>query len=116
VDPEPSRGPELSGLDNPGRVDLVSVPAVGPVELVLHAAGEWDGSEQRQILLQEKLNRYLEYVVDGELAEAYPAATGRDWIVVILCDHAPDTRTSAYFQQADRELQRSGGGLQVQRL
>ena len=73
------------GLANPGVIDEVRVPAEGPVELVVHHQVPWDGSDHRQILLQEKLNRYLEHVLDGELTVEHPQARGRPWLVVVAC-------------------------------
>ena len=101
---------QAGGIDDPGAIDEVRVPARGTVELIIRQRGGWDGSDQRQILLQEKLNRYLEHVVDGELVAEHPVAEGRRWVVVIECDAAPDPRTMAYLQEADRELRRAGGG------
>jgi hypothetical protein len=110
VDSEP-----LRGIDDPGAVDLVRVPAAGPAELVLFV-DRWDGSDHRQLLLQEKLNRYLEHVLDGELVLAHPEATGRPWLVVVESAVAPDARTAAYLQQADGELRRLGGGVELRQV
>lgn len=101
------------GIHAPGSIDLVRVPESGPVELVISDSGRWDGSDHRQILLQEKLNRYLEFVLDGELAAAHPRSAGRPWTVVIESESAPDERTLAYLRRADSELRRSGGGCLV---
>ena len=101
------------GLANPGVIDDVVVPADGPVELVVRHQVPWDGSDHRQILLQEKLNRYLEHVLDGELTVEHPQARGRPWLVVVACAAEPDARTAAYLRQAAAELGRSGGGLAV---
>lgn len=98
------------GIDAPGSIDLVRVPESGPVELVIADSGSWDGSDHRQILLQEKLNRYLEFVLDGELATAQPESAGRPWTIVIESSSTPDPRTIAYLRRADNELRRSGGG------
>jgi hypothetical protein len=106
---------EAGGIDNPGLVDEVRVPAAGPIELVIAHAEAWDGSERRQILLQEKLNRYLEHVIDGELVAAHPGAAGRPWVVVIECTSLPDRRTAKYLRQADVELRRSAGAVEVRR-
>jgi hypothetical protein len=103
----------VEGLANPGGVDTVVVPDQGPVELVLRHPEAWDGSDHRQLLLQEKLNRYLEYVVDGELLAAHPAAQGRAWTVVVECASAPDARTAAYLRHAATELRGAGGDVTV---
>ena len=100
-----------AGIDDPGSIDEVRVPGRGDVELVICHDGTWDGSEQRQILLQEKVNRYLEHVVDGELAHEHPAARGRRWVVVVETAVAPDARTQDYLRAADRELRGVGGGV-----
>lgn len=105
----------LRGIDDPGAVDLVRVPITGPAELVV-LVDRWDGSDHRQLLLQEKLNRYVEHVVDGELVLAHPAASGRPWVVVIESASVPDARTAAYVQQADRELRRFGGGVELRQV
>jgi hypothetical protein len=102
-------------LDNPGLVDDVRVPLVGRVELVL-SVDLWDGSDHRQLLLQEKLNRYVEYVLDGDLRAAHPTAAGRPWAVVIESAAAPDARTAAYVQHADLVLRESGGGLELRQV
>ena len=110
MDPEP-----LRGIDDPGSVDAVRVPAAGPAELVL-LVDRWDGSDHRQLLLQEKLNRYVEHVLDGELVAAHSAAAGRPWVVVIETETAADARSAAYLQQADRELRRLGGGVELRQV
>ena len=96
-------------------VDLVRVPPAGSVELVL-LVDRWDGSERRQVLLQEKLNRYLEHVVDGELLAAHPIAAGRPWVVVIESPAAPGAATAAYLQQATLELRRLGGDIELRQV
>ena len=98
------------GIDAPESIDEVRVPRRGPVELVIQHHGGWDGSDRRQILLQEKVNRYLEYVVDGELARDRPEARRRRWVVVVECATAPDPRTAAFLDRADAELRGAGGG------
>lgn len=98
------------GIDAPGVIDRVRLPESGPVELVIEQNGGWDGSDHRQILLQEKLNRYLEFVLDGELAAAHPLSADRQWMIVIESASTPDARTLGYVRQADAELRRSGGG------
>jgi hypothetical protein len=109
-----ARAMELrSGVENPGLVDLVRVPAEGPVELVVVQPGGWDGTDRQLLLLQEKLNRYLEHVVDGELGASHPEAAGRPWTVVVETSVPPDDRTAAYLRLADRELRRAGGGTLV---
>jgi hypothetical protein len=107
---------DLSGIDNPGRVDAVVVPASGPVELVIRHPEPWDGSEHRQLLLQEKLNRYVEHVVDGELAAEHASVRQRGWTVVVETADDPDPRSAAYLRHAAQELGRAGGGLVVRLL
>jgi hypothetical protein len=105
----------MEGLANPGHVDAVVVPEHGPVELVLRHPEPWEATDHHQVLLQEKLNRYLEHVLDGELLTAHPEVRGRSWAVVVECTSAPDARTAAYLDHAARELRTAGGDVVVRR-
>ncbi len=49
----------------------------------------WDGSELQMYQLQEKLNAYLSFALDGELAEAYPSHAEKPILVELECPEMP---------------------------
>jgi hypothetical protein len=65
----------------------------GRVVLVIRHEAPWDGSDQQLFLLQEKLNAYLSFALDGEMADAYPHFAGRPVGLRIDSSTPPDPRT-----------------------
>lgn len=65
--------PEKRGVENPRIVDLISPDRDrGEVVLKILEPRPW-GSDPRQLhQLEDKLNSYFSYVLDGFLAEQYP--------------------------------------------
>ena len=62
----------------------------GRVVLVIRHEAPWDGSDQQLFLLQEKLNAYLSFALDGEMAEAYPELSKLPLRIQIDCAAMPE--------------------------
>ena len=83
--PEPPRGVEHAGV-----IDLVAHdPASDRVTLVMVERRPWDGSERQLFQLQEKFNAYVSFALDGEMAEAWPALSGKPLGVQLDCVAMP---------------------------
>jgi hypothetical protein len=78
----------------------------GVLELHIHQASEWDGSDHLLLLTQEKLYNYLAYAADKHLTS---------FRVVLDCTSSPDDRTRALLRRAGREMRKLGGALVVRR-
>jgi len=81
-------------LERTNVIDALGIDeGTGRVLLVMRHEGAWEGSAGQLYLLQEKLNAYLSFALDGEMAEAYPDFAGRAIGVRIESGSAPDART-----------------------
>ncbi|MBV9934645.1 MAG: hypothetical protein JO367_10130 [Actinobacteria bacterium] len=94
-------------------VDVVSLSQDGTlVRLYIAQAGEWTGSDEQLVSLQEKVNSYLTFILDGQMGREYPQAAGRSWEIVIHCQTGPpDARTREFLELARRGVQEYGGDL-----
>lgn len=100
------------GVENPNIVDLIT-PGPGPerVTLVMTERRGWVSLLQlRQI--EEKINRYLGYVLDGFLVEHYPEYGGRRAVLRLDCAEKP-AGEAAQFLEAAREAV-EGVGLEFE--
>ena len=79
----------------------------------------WDGSQLRLFQLQEKINAYLSFMLDGEMAEAYPQFTGKKLRLQLDCAGMPDSdvvgflsavREQIAFQEINLEVRVMGDG------
>jgi hypothetical protein len=80
-----------SGIEHAHVIDLVADDTkTGEAVLIMLEPRPWDGSELRLFQLQEKINAYLAFALDGEMAEAYPALAGKPLRLQIDCAGMPD--------------------------
>ncbi|MGB8354048.1 MAG: DUF6572 domain-containing protein [Chthoniobacteraceae bacterium] len=84
----------LSGLDHANVIDVIAYDEkTSEVTLIMRDFREWGGSEKLLFLLQEKINAYLSFALDGEMIEAYPAFVGKAIRLQLDIATAPDART-----------------------
>ncbi len=94
-----------NGVQNPAVIDLVAHdPSSDEVVLGMYEERAWDGSEERLFELQEKLNTYLSFAIDGEMNEAYPQYRGKQIRVQLNCFFSPDSATFAFLDQVKEAL------------
>lgn len=61
-------------LDQLDKIDIISTNPKG--EVVLHIADhlEWTLQKDHILLLQDKINAYLQFIESGQILEEYPTA------------------------------------------
>ncbi len=118
---EPVNPPTVQrGVEYAGVIDALSHdPATDVVTLLMVEPRAWDGSELRLFQLQEKVNAYLSFALDGEMTEAYPGLQGKPLRLLLDCMTAPDSMTLHFlgrvrdqiaFQDIKFEVRAAGPG------
>ena len=91
-------------LAQPNVIDALGIDdASGRVILVIRHDGPWEGSDAQLYQLQEKLNAYLSFALDGEMAEEHPEFANRP-IGLRIEAAAPDARTLAMLAEVRRQI------------
>jgi len=86
-------------LDQVHVIDVIAQDAqTGDVALIMTETRPWDGSDARLFQLQEKINAYLSFALDGEMVETYPQFAGRSIRLQLDCTEPPDTRTARFIR------------------
>ena len=97
------------GVENPSIVDLIEVdPASGQVVLVMIERREWDSGPQQFGQIEEKINRYMGYVLDGYLTSHYPQYEGQSVQIRLNCAQAPCGKAVAFVTAAERAVRAHG--------
>src|SRR5215207_2494583 len=105
---------ERRGIEHTAVIDLLAEnPASGRVELVMFEPRPWDGGEEQLFQLQEKLNAYMSFALDGEMAEAYPALADRPLSLVLRCLEAPPPEAVGFLAQVREQIALQGIDLEV---
>jgi hypothetical protein len=100
-----------TGVQNAKIVDLIEVdPVSADVVLVMIERRPW-GADPRQFQqIEEKINRYLGYALDGHLAEHYPQYRGKHVQVRLDCAEAPSGESRRFVDAAAHAA--SGHGVE----
>lgn len=80
----------------------IDVVAYNPVSqkaiLVIIETQPWNGNEQRIFDLQDKINAYMEFIVDGHLKRKYPNIKNDHVSIQIDCCFEPDQKTIDFLK------------------
>jgi hypothetical protein len=91
------------GVENAKVVDLISVDAAsGKVVLTMIERRPWGASDRQFQQIEEKINRYMGYVLDGFLAEQHPQFEGKAVQLRLECAEEPHGEAVLFVHAAAR--------------
>ena len=94
-----------NGLEHPGVLDAMAHDtAEDRVILAMYAWHPWEGNEQQLFQLQEKLNAYLSFLLDGEMTEAFPQLSGKPVEIQLRTRFEPDARAADLMRRMREQL------------
>ena len=67
-------------------------PKTDEAVLVMNEPNEWDASDEQLLHLQERLNAYVSFLLDGEMESGHPELAGKPARIEVRCAHMPDSR------------------------
>ena len=95
----------MNGLEHPGVLDAFAHDTrADKLVLAMYEDRSWSGEDWQLFQLQEKLNAYVSFVLDGELAEGFPDLAGKPVEIQLRTIHEPDARTLDLIGQARQQL------------
>jgi hypothetical protein len=96
---QPAAPPSPKGIEHAGVIDFLGFDKnAGEVLLKMVETRPWTPGSAQLFQLQEKLNAYLSFALDGEMLEAYPQFAQKPVRVRLECATAPGPDESAFFQ------------------
>jgi hypothetical protein len=72
--------------------------------LAMYETRPWTGGEDQLLQLQEKLNAYASFILDGEMADAFPHFLGKPVEIQLRTRHQPSPLALGLLQQAKEQL------------
>jgi hypothetical protein len=97
------------GVENSKVVDLIGVdPATDKVVLTMIERRPWGASDQQFEQIEEKINRYMGYVLDGFLAEQYPKYVGKRVQIRLDCCESPHGGAVTFVAAAKEAIENHG--------
>lgn len=85
-------------------IDFVSIDKEGNVHLTISDHLEWDIDNKHIIILQDKINSYLEAIETQVLYSKYPDAINRNIVISVVLKHSPNKDGLKFLEMVKEQL------------
>lgn len=100
------------GVENSAIIDLISVdPGTGAVVLTMIERRPWGTAALQLRQIEEKINRYMGYALDGFLVQHYPQYAGKPVTIRLQCVEAPHDEAARFVDAAADAIRQHGMDL-----
>lgn len=87
------------GVQHTGIIDFLAYRSQsGEVLLKMFEVRPWGTSEEQMFQLQEKLNAYFSFILDGEMADTYPQFKQKPVRITLECATPPEGQVLQFLQ------------------
>ena len=108
---------QLNGLEHPGVLDALAHDSrADKVVLAMYELRPWTGEDFQLFQLQEKLNAYVSFVLDGELLENFPDLAAKTVEIQLRTLHDPDAKALEFISRVREQLALQKITFQIVRL
>lgn len=85
-------------VDNINVIDAISINPEGDVVLTIADHLEWDIEKTHLLILQEKINSYLDILQNGQIYDYYPKAKGKKIVIQLIVKYMPDNEGLKFIE------------------
>lgn len=103
------------GIEHAGVIDFLAYDqSAGEVLLTMVETRPWKPGSFQLFQLQEKLNAYLSFVLDGEMLDAYPQFAQKPVRLRLECATPPGEEETAFLQHVYEQTSLQGIAFEVE--
>jgi len=98
------------GTDHPEVIDVITEK---DDTCYLYVIQDAELDDERTLALQTKLNNYLAFILDGQLAEEYPSKAQLQKVIRIELQYPATGVAAEFLERIEPYLQKEGVGFEV---
>ena len=91
-------------VENKEVIDFISIDTSNKVALTISDHLKWDSNGNHLLILQDKINAYLEVIEDGQIYEAYPDAIGKNFVIQVAMKYKPNKKAMEFLESVKEFL------------
>jgi uncharacterized protein DUF6572 len=103
-------------VDQTQVIDVVSQDKDGTIVLSISDHLDWDNGKQHLLILQEKINTYLNFIDSGEIYERYPDAKGHPIQIDVRFHYQPNMEARAFLAKVKPIVENSGYSFRFEQI
>ena len=98
----------MAGITDTHSIDVIAQDADGAYVLIMIEDRPWGAEPAQPAQLQEKINTYADYILNGSLAQHYPEAAGGPFRIRLDCISSPTGHLAHITDHASEQLAARG--------
>jgi hypothetical protein len=99
-------------VENKYVIDIIGIDQNGSAALTISDHLLWDNENEHLLILQNKINTYLEAIETGELYEKYPNAKNKPIVIRVVALYNPNEDGLSFLEQVGQILTSAGYGFE----
>ena len=103
-------------VDQRGIVDFIGTKPSGDIELTISDHLPWDKENTHLVILQDKINDYLDFIESGQLFESYPSAKGKIISIAVMLKYHPSGDGPEFLERCKKTITDTGLGFRWEML
>lgn len=103
-------------VEDKNVIDIISIDEDGNAVLTISDHLKWDDQNEHLLILQDKINAYLESIEGGDLYIKYPNAKNRNIVIRIISLNEPNKDGYFFLDRAREVLEDAGYGFRFEHL
>lgn len=76
-------------IEQSDKIDFISTTKLGKVQLTISDHLEWNDEEIHLLILQKKINAYLDFIQNDQIYKDYPNAKNRELKISVAMKYEP---------------------------
>lgn len=106
--------PKIEGLENPAILDAIAHDLQNDeVVMAMYELRPWLDLDLQLFQLQEKLNAYVSFALDGEMAESYPSYVNKKIRIHLRTAEDPPDKVMEFASLVRNQLELQGITFEV---
>ena len=101
----------MMSVDNLESIDFISTSPEGDIVLTISDHLVW-GDDEHLYMLQEKINKYIDFIESGDIYEKYEQAVGKKFVIELIYRFDPFVSDLKFLDKIKNFL--SGIGIKFQ--
>lgn len=90
------------------KIDVISTAPNGKVELTIADHLKWNNEKSHLLILQDKLNTYIDFIESGQILENYPNALNKEIIISVVMKYAPTENSLIFLNDCEKFMEKEG--------
>lgn len=95
-------------VDQTNVIDFITTHVNGSIVLVISDHLAWNDVDEHLLLLQKKINSYLQFIESEQIINKYPTAKGKQIEIEVKAKYQPDEQGLRFLNLCKKKLESAG--------